>query len=113
MSAIGNPRWTAPEVVRKEAYSKSADVFSFGKSDEIVDLMNKGMVLYEVVAGKRPFDEIERDRDAADAIASGKTPYIPDNCSPGLRSIIQKCWNIVPKKRPSFGSLLRKFDRLL
>jgi hypothetical protein len=36
-----------------------------------------------------------------------------DSCNPDLRNIIQKCWNLVPKKRPSFSRLLRKFERLM
>jgi serine/threonine protein kinase len=31
MSPIGNPRWLSPEVIRKEPYSKKADIWSFGK----------------------------------------------------------------------------------
>jgi len=42
MSAIGNPRWTAPEIINKQPYTKRADVFSFG------------MVLYELVSKKFP-----------------------------------------------------------
>jgi serine/threonine protein kinase len=36
MSPVGNPRWTAPEIIRKEPYCKKVDVWSFGEKKKKV-----------------------------------------------------------------------------
>jgi|MDSW01.2.fsa_nt_gb serine/threonine protein kinase len=46
--AVGSPQWTAPEVLRGEAYNALADTYSFG------------MVLYEVRQSAQPLSRAHR-----------------------------------------------------
>eukprot|EP01051_Picozoa_sp_SAG22_P004549 SAG22_NODE_246_length_13948_cov_12.055744_13_plen_93_part_00 len=45
-SQCGTPAWMAPEVLRGNPYTKSADTYSFG------------VILWELASRKRPFAEI-------------------------------------------------------
>ena len=46
-SAVGNPRWRAPEITRGETYSEKADIYSFG------------LIIWELFTGEVPFAELD------------------------------------------------------
>lgn len=98
--------WRAPEVqsIRPEdeagarvyptKYTDKADVYSFG------------MVCYEILTGKIPFDDGRVKSDIA-KIKSGERPLIPSTFPRYLSSFIKRCWHADPKFRPSFSSICR------
>ena len=92
MTAIGNPRWRAPEVTRGEPYGAKVDVYSFG------------IVLWEMATGALPFAD-RNSTLAAVAAANGERPPIPPECPSDWASIIQQCWHPDPLQRPSFAEL--------
>jgi TolB-like protein len=81
----------APEQARGMAVDQRADVFSFG------------VVLYEMLAGQRPF----RGATATDTVAAilkEQPPPLPASVPPDLVAVIGKCLAKVPEKRYSSGS---------
>ena len=92
MTAIGNPRWRAPEITRGEPYGAKADVYSFA------------IVLWEMAAAALPFAD-RNSTLAAVAAANGERPPIPPDCPSDWASIIQQCWHPDPLQRPSFAEL--------
>lgn len=44
-SQAGTPEWTAPEVLRSQAYNEKSDVYSFG------------VILWELCTGQEPWQE--------------------------------------------------------
>jgi len=110
----GSPRYMAPEVMAQKGYSLSVDVYSFG------------VILYEMCALKRPFEETynkykkankntKKERgnslisDFYKAVKGGLKPT--DNlenevCCPKLRCLIEACWSHDPSKRPTFDTIL-------
>ncbi|EOD21745.1 hypothetical protein EMIHUDRAFT_54516, partial [Emiliania huxleyi CCMP1516] len=76
----GSYRWMAPEIVMHEAYSKSADVFSYA------------MILFELITHTIPFS----DRSALQAAVSiglqGKRPRLPAGTPTLLRDLVESCW---------------------
>ena len=70
----------APEIVMHEAYSKSADVFSYA------------MILFELITHTVPFS----DRSALQAAVSiglqGKRPRLPAGTPTLLRDLVESCW---------------------
>lgn len=97
-SNLGTTAWCAPELLTassKTRYSIKVDVYSFG------------MVLWELWEKKRPFEELTSRFDIMDAIRAGKRPPISDNCPPPFKSLIQRCWQTDPFRRPTFNYIVR------
>ena len=97
-SNLGTTAWCAPEVLTssgKTVYGVKVDVYSFG------------MVLWELWERKRPFDHLTSRFDIMDAIRNGNRPDISDNCPAAFRSLIQRCWQGDPNRRPMFQYIVR------
>uniref|UniRef100_A0A6B2L5E0 Protein kinase domain-containing protein n=1 Tax=Arcella intermedia TaxID=1963864 RepID=A0A6B2L5E0_9EUKA len=93
-SHIGFLVCMAPEVYIGEEYSFQADVYSFG------------MVLYHILVGKQPNDDIDPLKFAHMVAHDKHRPPISANVSPFFKQIISQCWHENPEERPSFSSLL-------
>jgi serine/threonine protein kinase len=97
-SNLGTTAWCAPELLTATSttrYSVKVDVYSFG------------MVLWELWEKRRPYDELQSRFDITDAIKGGKRPHISDSCPPAFRSIMQRCWQAEPARRPTFKYIER------
>lgn len=91
LTACGTPLWSAPEVIRNEAYNQKADVYSFS------------IVLCEMITKEKPYEEcLKPPLEIAYHVAeNGMRPTLPDNCPPDLRVLTEACWDDNPVKRPS------------
>lgn len=79
-SNLGTTAWCAPEILTattKTRYSVKVDVYSFG------------MVLWELIERKRPYEELYSRFDIIDAVREGRRPIIGSTCPPAYRSLIQ------------------------
>jgi serine/threonine protein kinase len=97
-SNLGTTAWCAPEVLvsgNRTRYTVKVDVYSFG------------LVLWELWEKKRPFEELTSRFDIMDAVRAGKRPDISANCPPSFRSLIQRCWQAEPSRRPMFKYIVR------
>lgn len=100
MTAIGNPRWRAPEVTKAQRYSEKVDVFGFG------------MILYEMFARAPPFTHMTDPSQVAFFVARGQRPTIPPSCPSEWASLIVQCWDDSPSSRPSFPQILQTLSTL-
>ncbi|KAJ0025548.1 hypothetical protein Pint_07953 [Pistacia integerrima] len=101
----GTYRWMAPEVclfnvINHQQYDQKADVFSFA------------IVLWELVTAKVPYDNMT-PLQAALGVRQGLRPDLPENAHPKLLDLMQRCWEGVPNKRPSFSDIELELEALV
>lgn len=89
----GTPYYVAPEIWRRKPYSKKADLFSLG------------VLLYELLTLKRPFDG-ENMQDVMQKTLSGKYDPLPPTVSPEMAEIVALLLSDDPRARPSSSKLL-------
>ncbi|KAF9596673.1 hypothetical protein IFM89_012872 [Coptis chinensis] len=91
-------RWLAPEIIAGDPESVTetwmSNVYSFG------------MVVWEMVAGEAAYAALSPVQAAVGIAACGLRPDIPKDCPQILRSVMTKCWNSCPSKRPQFSEIL-------
>ncbi|OUZ99154.1 Protein kinase domain [Macleaya cordata] len=92
-------RWLAPEIIAGDPESVTetwmSNVYSFG------------MVVWEMVTGEAAYAAYSPVQAAVGIAACGLRPEIPKDCPQLLRSLMVKCWDSCPSKRPPFSEILR------
>jgi len=100
---VGTPNWMAPEVLRLEEYTEKADVFSYG------------VIIWEMVTKKLPFENLNR-REIAEIVGrKAKREVIPPGTNPKVARLIRDCWIHLPKRRPDFSEIvdrIKNFDKI-
>ncbi|KAF3454877.1 hypothetical protein FNV43_RR05325 [Rhamnella rubrinervis] len=91
-------RWLAPEIIAgdPECVTETwmSNVYSFG------------MVVWEMVTGEAAYSAYSPVQAAVGIAACGLRPEIPKDCPQMLKSLMTKCWNNCPSKRPQFSEIL-------
>ncbi|RZS23926.1 hypothetical protein BHM03_00056934 [Ensete ventricosum] len=90
----GTYRWMAPEVIEHKPYDHKADVFSFG------------IVLWELLTAKLPYENFTPLQAAVGVVQKGLRPTIPKNAHPKLAELMENCWQQNPTDRPDFSEIL-------
>ena len=97
---IGTPRWMAPEIFESTNYTNKVDIYSYG------------IVMWEMLTNDVPFKGMTPIQIAFKITKDNSRPEFPPNAPRPLKSLIQKCWDRDPNKRPTFSQiynfLLRK-----
>ncbi|KAL5788926.1 hypothetical protein ACOSP7_005875 [Xanthoceras sorbifolium] len=89
----GTYRWMAPEVIEHKPYDHKADIFSFG------------VVLWELLTGKLPYEYLTPLQAAVGVVQKGLRPTIPKNTNPKLAELLERCWQQDPARRPDFSEI--------
>ncbi|XP_042415817.1 serine/threonine/tyrosine-protein kinase HT1-like isoform X2 [Zingiber officinale] len=91
-------RWLAPEIIggdpEIETETWMSNVYSFG------------MVLWEMVSGEVPYACYSPVQVAVGIATCGLRPEVPEECPQVLRSLMHRCWNDSPAKRPQFAEII-------
>lgn len=90
----GTYRWMAPEVIEHKPYDHKADVFSFG------------VVLWELLTGKIPYEYLTPVQAAVGVVQKGLRPTIPKNTHPKLVDLLTRCWQQDSTLRPNFTEII-------
>ncbi|XP_046325984.2 mitogen-activated protein kinase kinase kinase 7-like isoform X4 [Haliotis rufescens] len=97
----GSAAWMAPEVFEGCNYSEKCDVFSWG------------IILWEVITRRKPFDEIGGPAFRIMwAVHNGKRPPPIRNIPKPLDILMQRCWSGNPTERPSMAEVDRVMTHL-
>lgn len=94
-------RWCAPESLESKHYSVASDVWSWG------------VLGYEVFSyGDVPYSKYKSNLQIAELVKySGLHPSRPDDAPEDFwNEIIEPCFKMIPKERPSFKSLVEWID---
>ncbi|EGC38851.1 hypothetical protein DICPUDRAFT_148427 [Dictyostelium purpureum] len=98
----GTALYMAPEVMMKQEFNEKADVYSFG------------LILYEMATCEELFPEYSEIDPFYDAICNKKIrPIIPSEYPVSLKSLISRCWDHDPNKRPSFNEITQRMEDVL
>ncbi|XP_022148439.1 dual specificity protein kinase shkB isoform X2 [Momordica charantia] len=91
-------RWLAPEIIAGDPESVNetwmSNAYSFG------------MVIWEMVSGEAAYGAYSPVQAAVGIAACGLRPDLPKDCPSTLKSLMIKCWNTCPSKRPQFSEIL-------
>ncbi|CAI2179078.1 13712_t:CDS:2 [Funneliformis geosporum] len=87
--------YLAPEVIKKQEFSKSSDIYSFA------------YMMWEISSGMRPFSDRAHDSELAFDICMGLRLKPVDGTPPCYTALMEQCWDPDPSKRPSAESLHR------
>jgi serine/threonine protein kinase len=89
----GTPYYVAPEIWKRCPYSKKADMFSLG------------VLLYELLTLKRPFDGANMN-DVMAKTLQGEYEPLPSSISPEMAHIVGSLLQGNPERRPNSSDLL-------
>lgn len=96
-------RWLAPEVIAGDPENVTETWMS--------NAYSYGMVIWEMVTGEAAYASCSPVQAAVGIAACGLRPEIPKDCPQTLRSLMHRCWNSCPSKRPQFSDILSTFLR--
>ncbi|XP_065339285.1 mitogen-activated protein kinase kinase kinase 7-like isoform X3 [Cloeon dipterum] len=97
----GSAAWMAPEVFEGSSYTEKCDVFSWG------------IILWEVLTRRRPFDNIKGATVAILwAVHTGQRPPLIANCPPPLEALMTSCWEKESSERPAMVEVVERMERL-
>lgn len=91
-------RWLAPEIIAGDPEMVTETCMS--------NAYSFGMVLWEMVTGEAAYSSYSPVQAAVGIAACGLRPEIPNDCSPVLRSLMLRCWDSCPSKRPRFSEIV-------
>ena len=95
----GTYRWMAPEMIKHKSYGRKVDVYSFG------------LILWEMVAGTIPYEDMAPIQAAFAVVNKNLRPVIPVDCPPAMRALIEQCWSLHPDKRPEFWQVVKVLEQ--
>ncbi|KAJ8270791.1 hypothetical protein GJAV_G00119330 [Gymnothorax javanicus] len=98
----GSAAWMAPEVFEGSNYSEKCDVFSWG------------IILWEVITRRKPFDEIGGPAFRIMwAVHNGTRPPLIKNLPKPIESLMTRCWSKDPTQRPSMEEIVKIMTHLM
>lgn len=114
LTQLGTPAYAAPELIRGEPYNEKVDVFAFG------------VVLYEIMTRRRPYQLEPRQPSAVmRRVLAGERPSWPRAANGdvvhapftptvfiALRAMAEDCWLENPRRRPAMAKIAARLQIL-
>nr|NP_001071829.1 mitogen-activated protein kinase kinase kinase [Ciona intestinalis]BAE06720.1 mitogen-activated protein kinase kinase kinase [Ciona intestinalis] len=98
----GSAAWMAPEVFEGCQYSEKCDVFSWG------------IILWEVLTRRKPFDDLGGPAFRIMwAVHTGARPDLIQGCPQPVESLMTRCWSAKPNERPSMDEIVVAMSDLM
>jgi len=91
----GSAAWMAPEVFDSNLYTEKCDVYSWG------------IILWQVVTRRKPFDDIGGPAYRIMwAAHEGRRPPLVSDCPESINSLMSACWDKDPDVRPPMSKVV-------
>ncbi|XP_063620407.1 activated Cdc42 kinase Ack [Cydia splendana] len=88
--------WCAPESLRHKQFSHASDVWMFA------------VALWEMYSfGEEPWIDLNGSEILRRIMRDGQRLAAPAACPPDVYMLMMQCWDLEPKKRPTFEGILR------
>ncbi|XP_028751440.1 serine/threonine-protein kinase STY13-like isoform X1 [Neltuma alba] len=94
----GTLGYMAPEVLEGKPYNHRCDVYSFG------------ICLWEIYCCDMPYPDLSFADVSAAVVRQNLRPEIPRCCPSTFASIMRKCWDGNPNKRPEMEEVVRMLE---
>ncbi|KAM9958139.1 hypothetical protein ACTFIW_013119 [Dictyostelium discoideum] len=97
----GTMAYLSNEVLSDSCYSKASDVYAFG------------ILLYEIMTEREPFNDEYEGLSKIEFICKGGRPSAGlDSLNKNIRDLIKNCWNQNPNKRPPFVKIFNTLNEI-
>ncbi|MBA0716844.1 hypothetical protein Golax_004703 [Gossypium laxum] len=94
----GTLGYMAPEVLDGKPYNRRCDVYSFG------------ICLWEIYCCDMPYADLTFAEVSSAVVRQNLRPEIPRCCPGSLASIMRKCWDAHPDRRPDMDDVVRLLE---
>ncbi|KAJ0254784.1 Protein kinase domain-containing protein [Hirschfeldia incana] len=94
----GTLGYMAPEVLDGKPYNRRCDVYSFG------------ICLWEIYCCDMPYPDLSFADVSSAVVRQNLRPDIPRCCPTSLSSIMKKCWEANPEKRPEMEEVVKMLE---
>lgn len=91
----------APEVIRHEIYTQTADVYSFA------------ILMWQLITRERPYANKSAFDAAAGVSQESARPPFPNGTPTAFAQLIEKCWDDDPQARPQFDAIVTRLIELV
>lgn len=96
----GTLGYMAPEVLNGKPYNRKCDVYSFG------------ICLWEIYCCDLPYMDLSFAEVSGGVVGQNLRPTIPRCCPSSLSSIMKKCWDANPEKRPNMSEVVKLLEAI-
>ncbi|KAK9747721.1 hypothetical protein RND81_02G011400 [Saponaria officinalis] len=94
----GTLGYMAPEVLDGKPYNRKCDVYSFG------------ICLWEIYCCDMPYPDLSFADVSYAVVRQNLRPEVPRCCPAAVASIMRKCWDGNPEKRPNMEEVVRMLE---
>ncbi|WOG83664.1 hypothetical protein DCAR_0102841 [Daucus carota subsp. sativus] len=96
----GTLGYMAPEVLDGKPYNRKCDVYSFG------------ICLWEIYCCDMPYPDLSFAEVSSAVVRQNLRPDVPRCCPSPFASIMRKCWDANPEKRPEMDEVVRLLETI-
>ncbi|KAI5071459.1 hypothetical protein GOP47_0013710 [Adiantum capillus-veneris] len=96
----GTLGYMAPEVLAGKPYNRKCDVYSFG------------ICLWETYCCDMPYPDLSFAEMTSAVVKQNLRPEIPKCCPSALATVMKKCWDANPDKRPTMEEVVHMLEAI-
>jgi serine/threonine protein kinase len=98
---------------------RSPEEYAEKELTEKIDIFSLGSIMFSLLTGLIPFDEITDEKEMMDKFMAGKLPFIDpryknrDSIERKFVEVMEDCWKFKPEDRPTAVEVARRLEELV